>query len=299
MQGFNLVNTKNNMVIYLNWRDGFNSVFGTVEVKNERGSNTLETQDVTNFEIHHKDLMDNFDTKEKIEYHVNTDILKDIGETIEKIEKSEHSDDDKKWTASSHQEVIAKMDKYIRVIRAAYSVLYYYDTYTRDYKPLRNALTCQSYEINKFIFMTEKGYTLDKKKVETKNVYGTVRMFINDFCVNPLKFKNGISYDGICKCIRNIYGWISKIVRVYDILKVPEYYIISYNIPGIDDDDDDESNSPDILLMGNLISRIVQYPVNIISESCFSDAVVDQTMKTKGHCASWSDIVKVLDTYGF
>ena len=287
--GFNLINTKNNMCIHLNWNHNYNDVYGTVEINNDYGSNVFNIRDVTKFEECNKDLISKFKTKEKYGHCMDVDILKFIYEIIKSNKKYEHLDDDETWSASSHQEVISKMSNYIRVIRFAFSQLYYSDERKHEYKSFYNTLRCKPLDLEKFVFMTEKGYALEEKKGEKSEVYGTVDMFTNYFCINPVNFEKGISYDGICKCIRNINICISKIIEAYVVLNVPPYYIVSYVTPhnGVNFFENGFSAS---MKMSNMISSIVQLPIQIIPESCFFGSK---------HCVSWADIDRILDSYGF
>lgn len=287
--GFNLINSKNNMSIHLNWEHDYNDVYGSVKIDSGYGTNVFNIRDVTKFEDCNKELMSKFKTKEKHGYCIDIDNLKLIYEDIKSNKKSEHLYDDKSWSASSHQEVIDKMGNYIRIIRLAFSHLYYFDERNHIYKSFYDTLRCKPLDLEKFIFMTEKGYTLEEKKSEKTEVYGTVDMFINYFCINPINFKKGISYDGICKCIRNIYIWISKIIEAYVVLNVPPYYIVSY-VTYHNGVNFFENSFTASMKMSNMISSIVQLPIQIIPESCFFGSK---------RCVSWADIDRILNSYGF
>jgi hypothetical protein len=145
--------------------------------------------------------------------------------------------------------------------------------------------------------MTDKGYTRDEEKGEKRGKYGTVKNFIKDFCINPVNFQNDISYVGICKCIINIYSWVSKIVEAYVILNVPNYYVISYVIPH-NGDNFFERRATVAMITSNMISSIIRYPIQIIPEPCF-DAIVVKSTETKKRSISWDDIIKILCGYGF
>ena len=296
--GFNLVNTKNNMNINLNMNHRFNILYGTVDVDKKYGIETFKIRNVTDFEECNKDLMSKLITKEKCGHRVDIDVLKHIYESIKTIDNFERFQDDDKFSASFHQEVIAKMDRYLRVIRLAFSELYTYDECTYEFKSLRDVLKSKLTDLDKFVFKTDKGYTLDEKKSEKMDVYGTVKMFVDEFCINPLSFKNGISYDSICKCIHNIYIWVSKIIEAYVVLNVPEHYVISYIIPhnGVNFY---ECRLSAAMMMSNMIGSIIQYPIKIIPEFSFFDDINDQDIDINEDGVSWDDIDQIIDGYGF
>ena len=64
--GFKLVNTRNNMHIHLDLDCGFNILYGIVEIDKSYGSEVYKIYDVTEFENCNKEIMNNFNTKEKI-----------------------------------------------------------------------------------------------------------------------------------------------------------------------------------------------------------------------------------------
>ena len=296
--GFNLVNTEKHMNIHLELVRGFSVMYGKLETVDKCGFIKYKINDVTKFEECHKELMSKFDATEKRVYHVNIKALKLIHEVIKSIDEYDRSQVDKKLPASSHRDVIAEMDRYIRVIRLAFSKLYYHDDYACAYKSLKDVLTREPSDFKKFVFMTDKGDTLDEKKDKRMEVYGTVEMFIDDFCINPMNFSRGISYDGICKCIRNIYDWVSRIVEAYVVLNVPDHYVISYE-SCYNGDNFIECSLSASMEMGNAIDSIVQYPIDIISQSHYHDDIVDQDMETRASGFSWEAIDDILDGYGF
>jgi hypothetical protein len=149
-QGFNLVNTKNNMNIKL-ILNKVKGLYGSVRIVNSSGSDVFEIKDITVFEKDHEEIMPKTVAKEKW-HHVNIESLNDIYANIKKIEKSEQSRDDKILSASSHAEVVENMTDYLNVIRDAFSELYYYNEYNNMYMSFYNALIYDALTYNPFDF---------------------------------------------------------------------------------------------------------------------------------------------------
>ena len=195
--------------------------------------------------------------------------------------------------AHTHEQVIQDMAYYIKIIRMAMNEIYCL-SYHLDYDDdcLFNSITRNLFSLlknknkndnNRIVYMTEKGYTL--KQTPDAKIYGTVQMFIDQFCINPLYFKNGIRYDSICNCIYNLYNWIAPIIYAYAKVNIPETFIIAFYTcdNGINFIENELDAS---MCVSNNIDFIVKNPIDILSI-------------LKSSSITWNDIIDIMEKYGF
>lgn len=201
--------------------------------------------------------------------------------------------DSERKTAQTHDQVIQNMSYYMKIVRMAMNELYciipsYFShinfKFVNKYQNLFSLLENKNSANNdKFVYMTEKGYTLNQTPDAT--IYGTVKMFIEQFSINPIYFENGIRYDAICDCIYNLYNWIAPIIFAYVKINIPDSFVIAFYTYD-NGENFIETNLISSISLTNNIEFIVKNPINVLSIM-------------KSGTITWDYIRDIMNEYGF